>query len=137
MNNDDIFNTWMNLTKYYDRILKAMDYTLQGQFQLGMKEFYLMYYLAQSEQKKVKLSDLVPKVGLSHSALSRLVTRLEQHRGESLVERQTDANDKRSVYIFLMKKGEQRLHEMQILFNDSLQSRMSEKDIQNIKRLVE
>ncbi|MBD1383255.1 MarR family winged helix-turn-helix transcriptional regulator [Metabacillus arenae] len=136
-NNNELFNTWINLTKYHDRILKAMDYTLQDQFQLGIKEFYLMYYLAQSEQKKMRLSDLVPKVGLSHSALSRLITRLEQHRGESLVERQTDAIDKRSVDIFLMKKGEQFIQEMQMLINDSLGSRISEKDIQNIKRLVE
>lgn len=137
MNNNELFNAWINLSKYHDRILKAIDYTLQDQFQLGIKEFYLMYYLAQSEQKKMRLSDLVPKVGLSHSALSRLVTRLEQHRGGSLVERQTDANDKRSVDIFLMKKGEQFIHEIQMLINDSLRSRMSEKDIQNIKRLVE
>ena len=137
MNNNELFNAWINLTKYHERILKAMDYTLQNQFQLGIKEFYLMYYLAQSEQKKMRLSDLVPKVGLSHSALSRLVTRLEQHRGETLVERQTDEKDKRSVDIILMKKGEKLIHEMQNVINDSLQTRMSEKDIQNIKRLVE
>ena len=137
MNNNELFNAWINLTKYHDRILKSMDYTLQDHFQLGIKEFYLMYYLAQSEHKKIRLSDLVPKVGLSHSALSRLVSRLEQHRGGSLVERQTDANDKRSVDIFLMEKGEQFIREMRLLINDSLRSRMSEKDIQNIKRLVE
>lgn len=96
-----------------------------------------MYYLAQSEQKKMKLSDLVPKVNLSHSALSRLVTRLEQYRGESLVERQTYANDRRSVVVFLKKKGEHCIREMQTIINDYLQSRLSEKDIQNIKRLVE
>jgi DNA-binding MarR family transcriptional regulator len=137
MNNNELFNAWVSLTKYHDRLLKAMDYTLKDQFQLGMKEFYLMYYLAQSEQKKMRLSDLVPKVGLSHSALSRLVTRLEQHRVGSLVERQTGPNDKRSVDIFLMKKGEQVIYEMQMLINDSLLSQLSEKDIQNIKRLVE
>lgn len=137
MNNNELFNAWINLTKYNERILKAIDYEIQDQFQLGMKEFYLMYYLAQSEQKKMRLSDLVPKVGLSHSALSRLVTRLEQHRGGALVERKTDANDKRSVDIFLMKKGEQFIHEMQMLINNSLQSQMSGKDIQNIKRLLE
>lgn len=137
MNNNELFNAWINLTKYHDRILKSMDYTLQDHFQLGIKEFYLMYYLAQSEHKRMRLSDLVPKVGLSHSALSRLVTRLEHHRGESLVERQTVVNDKRSVDIFLLKKGEQYIHEMQLLINDSLRSSMSEKDIQNIKRLVE
>lgn len=137
MNDNGLFNAWISLTKYHDRLLKAMDYTLQNQFQLGIKEFYLMYYLAQSEQKKMRLSDLVPKVGLSHSALSRLVSRLEQYRGESLVERQADANDKRSVDIFLMKKGEEFFNEMQMLINDSLRSQMSEKDIQNIKILVE
>ncbi|WP_152655939.1 MarR family winged helix-turn-helix transcriptional regulator [Oceanobacillus sp. CFH 90083] len=137
MNNNELFDTWINLTKYHDRILKAMDYTLQDRYQLGVKEFYLMYYLAQSEQKKMRLSELVPKVGLSHSALSRLVTRLEQYRGESLVERQKDVKDKRSVDIFLLKKGEQFIQEMQLLISESLQQQMSEKDIQNIIRLLE
>jgi DNA-binding MarR family transcriptional regulator len=137
MNENELFNAWINLTKFHDRLLKAMDYKLKNQFQLGIKEFYLMYYLAQTEQKKMSLSDLVPKVDLSHSALSRLVTRLEQYRAGSLVERKKDVNDKRSVDIFLMKKGEKFIHEMQMLINESLQSQMSEKDIQNIKRLVE
>lgn len=137
MNNNELFNAWLNLTKYHDRLLKAMDYKLKEQFQLGIKEFYLMYYLTHSEQKKMKLSDLVPKVNLSHSALSRLVTRLERYRGGSLVERQTYANDKRSVDVFLMEKGEDCICEMQMVINDYLQSSLSAKDIQNIKRLVE
>ncbi|WP_068672187.1 MarR family winged helix-turn-helix transcriptional regulator [Oceanobacillus sp. Castelsardo] len=137
MNNNELFNVWINLTKYHERLLKAMDYILQNQFQLGIKEFYLMYYLAQAEQTQMKLSDLVPKVGLSHSALSRLVTRLEHYRAGALVERKPDVNDKRSVDIILMKKGEQLIHEMQRLINDCLQSQLSEKDIQNIKMLVE
>lgn len=137
MNNNELFNAWINLTKYHERILKAMDYTLQSHYQLGIKEFYLLYYLAQSEQKKMRLSELVPKVGLSHSALSRLVTRLEQYRGESLVERKKDAVDKRSVDIFLLKKGEQFIKEMQLLINESLQKQMGEKDAENIKRLVD
>ncbi|MFD1065100.1 MarR family winged helix-turn-helix transcriptional regulator [Oceanobacillus locisalsi] len=137
MNNNELFYAWIHLSKYYDRILKAMDFTLQDQYQLGIKEFYLMYYLAQSEQKKMRLSELVPKVGLSHSALSRLVTRLEQYRGEPLVERQKDGKDKRSVDILLLPKGEQYTEEMQSLISASLQKQMSEKDMQNIKRLVE
>lgn len=137
MVNNELFNAWINLTKYHDRILKTMDYTLQKQYQLGIKEFYLLYYLAQSEQRKMRLSELVPKVGLSHSALSRLVTRLEQYRGESLVERKKDANDNRSVDIFLLKNGEQFIQEMQLLISENLQKQMSKKDIENIKRLVE
>ena len=96
-----------------------------------------MYFLAQSENKKMKLLDLVPKVGLSHSALSRLVTRLEKHRGESLVQRQTDENDKRSVYVLLLKKGQLQVEEMLILLNNSLQTQISIKDMHDIKRLIE
>ncbi|MEI3597922.1 MULTISPECIES: MarR family winged helix-turn-helix transcriptional regulator [unclassified Oceanobacillus] len=137
MDHNELFHAWIKLTKYHDRILKAIDYTLHDQYQIGIKEFYLMYYLQQSEQKKMRLSDLVPKVGLSHSALSRLVTRLEKYRDGALVERQADKEDKRSVAIVLLEKGEELVSEMQMLINESLQSRMVEKDIINIKRLVE
>ncbi|WP_368901952.1 MarR family winged helix-turn-helix transcriptional regulator [Oceanobacillus oncorhynchi] len=137
MDNNELFNAWFNLTKYHTRLLKAMDYALHEQFQLGIKEFYLLYYLTQSEERQMKLSDLVPKVDLSHSALSRLVTRLEMHRGEALVKRKVDENDKRAVYIILMEEGESVIREMQALISESLQNQISEKDIQNIKRLVE
>lgn len=137
MDENELFHAWINLTKYHDRIMKAIDHTLHEHFQLGMNEFYLLYSLKQAEKKKMKLSNLVPKVGLSHSALSRLVTRLEKHRGGMLVERQMDKEDKRSVAIVLTHKGEELVSEMQILINKSLQSRMVEKDIINIKRLVE
>lgn len=137
MYDNELFETWLKLTKYHNRLLKAIDYTLQDHFQLGINEFYLLYFLAQSENKKMKLLDLVPKVGLSHSALSRLVTRLEKHRGESLVQRQTDENDKRSVYVLLLKKGQLQVEEMLILLNNSLQTQISIKDIHEIKRLIE
>lgn len=93
--------------------------------------------MAHSEQKKMSLASLVPKVGLSHSALSRLVTRLEQHRSGLLVERQIDTNDKRSVEILIKEKGKELYHEMQLLINESLHSQMSKRDIQNINRLFD
>ncbi len=114
-----------------------MDFTLQNHFHLGLKEFYLLYYLVHSEQQKMSLASLVPKVGLSHSALSRLVTRLEQHRIGLLVERQLDTNDKRSVEVLIKEKGKDLYHEMQLLINEKLQSQLSEKDIQNINRLFD
>ncbi|GMA55220.1 hypothetical protein GCM10025857_65770 [Alicyclobacillus contaminans] len=85
----------------------------------------------------MKLAELVPKVNLSHSALSRLITRLEQYQGRKLIERQADDTDKRSVYIFLTKSGEELVKKMQTVISSSLQKKMSQKDIQNIKSLVE
>src|SRR5690625_5614095 len=105
MNDKELVATWINLTKYHDRLLKAMDYSLHHQFQLGINEFYLLYFLAQTDEKKMRLSDLLPKVGLSHSALSRLVSRMEKYRGESLVQRKTDERDKRSVDVLLSEIG--------------------------------
>ncbi|SRR5690625_3070238 len=137
MKNSDVFNAWIHLTKYHDRILKAIDYRLHDRFQMGTKEFYLLYYLEQSEQGKMSLSGLVPKVGLSHSALSRLVTRLEKHKDGPYIKRQTNMKDKRSVAIVLMKKGEMLVSEMQTLIDESLQTQLVEKDIIHIKRLIQ
>lgn len=137
MKENELFNAWMSLTKYHNRLLKAMDYTLKNRFQLGMKEFYLMYYLLHSEHKQMRLSALVPKVELSHSALSRLVKRLEYHPMGALVQRQSVEQDKRSVDIFLLDQGEQAVKEMQSLIQESLQSQISDKDMRNMKRLIE
>ncbi|MBP1970269.1 DNA-binding MarR family transcriptional regulator [Virgibacillus natechei] len=137
MNDNELFATWINLTKYHDRLLKAMDYTLHHQFQLGINEFYLLYFLAQTDEKKMRLSDLLPKVGLSHSALSRLVSRMEKYRGESLIERTTDEKDKRSVDVLLSEEGERLAEEMLSLLNNTLNKQLSEKDINKIKDLFD
>lgn len=137
MNDNELFANWMNLTKYHDRLLKAMDYSLRNQFQLGINEFYLLYFLAQTDEKKMRLSDLLPKVGLSHSALSRLVSRMEKYRGESLVQRKTDEEDKRSVDVLLSNEGELLAKEMLTLLNSTLNKQLSEKDINKIKGLVD
>ncbi|GMA55221.1 hypothetical protein GCM10025857_65780 [Alicyclobacillus contaminans] len=52
MSDNDLFTAWINLSKYYERIFKSLDHILQEQFQLGTKEFYLMYYLEQTEKKR-------------------------------------------------------------------------------------
>ncbi|ALX48299.1 MarR family winged helix-turn-helix transcriptional regulator [Lentibacillus amyloliquefaciens] len=137
MNDNELFATWINLTKYHDRLLKAMDYALHHQFQLGINEFYLLHFLAQTDEKKMRLSDLLPKVGLSHSALSRLVSRMEKYRGESLVQRTTDQGDKRSVDVLLSEEGEQLAEEMLSLLNSTLNNQLSEKDINKIKGLFD
>lgn len=137
MENNELFTAWVNMNKYHDRILRAVDQKLKKDYMLGINEFYVLYHLIQSEEKKMSLSELVPRVGLSHSALSRLVTRLGDYRGEAVVERRKDDKDKRSVGIFLTGAGEKLFNELQTVINDGLESQMSEKDIENIKRLVE
>lgn len=112
-----------------------MDYSLHHQFQLGINEFYLLYFLAQTDEKKMRLSDLLPKVGLSHSALSRLVSRMEKYQGESLVQRTTDERDKRSVDVLLSEEGEQLAEEMLSLLNSTLKNQLSQKDINKIQGL--
>lgn len=137
MKDIELFANWINLTKYHDRLLKAMDYSLHHQFQLGINEFYLLYFLAQTGEKKMRLSDLLPKVGLSHSALSRLVSRMEKYRGQSLVQRKTDERDKRSVVILLSEEGERLAEEMLSLLNSTLNKQLNEKDINKIKGLFD
>lgn len=75
-------------------------------------------------------------IGLSQSALSRLVSRLEQHHLKP-VERASYAEDKRSVYAVLTPSGQQHINEIMNDVNNILQQSLSEKDINNLKLFAE
>ena len=56
------------------------------------------------DDKKLRLQDLQKHVGLSQSAMSRLVTRLES-KDFGAIERSICKNDKRGIYIHLTNKN--------------------------------
>ena len=75
-------------------------------------------------------------VGLSQSALSRLISRLEHHHIHA-IERASFAEDKRSVYAVLILSGQQYIvnimKELYIVLEQSLPT----KDIINLKLFSE
>ena len=73
---------------------------------MSFKEFSLLYYLSTSEYKSMRLQSLPDLIGLSQSALSRLVARMEESSC-GVIKKISCEEDKRGVYISLTEKGEE------------------------------
>lgn len=92
---------WNRLTRVHRRIETRLERYLHQKLGLGVSEFYALRALrdgARSGARLLYLGDLANGIGLSQSATSRLVTRL-QDRG--LITTHLSSHDRRSVEIEL------------------------------------
>ncbi|WP_030378204.1 MULTISPECIES: MarR family winged helix-turn-helix transcriptional regulator [unclassified Streptomyces] len=101
--NDDatLITQWNRLTRVHRRIEARMERHLHRHLGLGVSEFYALRTLSDGVRAGtglLYLSDLANGTGLSQSATSRLVSRL-QERG--LITTHTASDDRRSVEIEL------------------------------------
>lgn len=133
---EQLINTWVNFSKFHDRISNALNHMLQEKYQLGLKEFYLLMFLYQTKEKKLRLSQLQNMVGLSQSALSRLVSRLEVQKFEA-VKRDAFQEDKRGFYVVLTSDGEKYIDKIIKEVNKILEESMSERDKIHIRLLTD
>lgn len=100
----------MDLDKWYSLHGKCqtIEHTLEStlkKYDLQCNEFCLLYRLSQEERHELNINQLQEKIGLSQSAMSRLVQRMEI-KACGCIERVKPDDDKRSVYIRLTPKGE-------------------------------
>ncbi|XVV33712.1 MarR family winged helix-turn-helix transcriptional regulator [Streptomyces sp. CA-100214] len=96
-----LITQWNRLTRVHRRIEARMERHLHRQLGLGVSEFYALRTLKEGVATGtglLYLTDLANGTGLSQSATSRLVTRL-QERG--LITTHTSSNDRRSIEIEL------------------------------------
>ncbi|MGX1267900.1 MarR family winged helix-turn-helix transcriptional regulator [Streptomyces phaeoluteigriseus] len=102
MNDDDMLITqWSSLARVHRRIEACMERHLHRQLGLDVREFYALRTPSEGVRAGtglLYLNDLANGVGLSQSATSRLVTRL-QDRG--LITTHASVRDRRSVEIEL------------------------------------
>lgn len=95
---------WLEFSKKQRMIENNLESGL-SKSDLSLNEFYVLYALDLENEKKLRLQDLQKHVGLSQSAMSRLVARLES-KDFGAIERSICKNDKRGIYIHLTTKGE-------------------------------
>ena len=82
-----------------------------------LNEFYVLYFLNQSQGQSLTVSDLSEKIGLSISATSRMLVKFEE---SCHVIEQKAGEDKREVQVILTDKGEDLLNEGVSLIEDVL-----------------
>lgn len=101
----DPLERWRALHGTHERVVAALDRTLAREHQLSSCEVDVLQRIA-GEPDGLRIQDLSERVLRSHSAMSRLVGRLERDR---LVTRATDPGDRRGVAVRLTDRGRDRL----------------------------
>ncbi|GAA6818151.1 MarR family transcriptional regulator [Helicobacter pylori] len=104
MRQDQQIAQWLELTQYVHYIETMMEKSLRQQYNLSLKEFYVLYEINNAKGNKYKINDLIKVVDLSQSAMSRLINRLESF-SPSYVCRRECVEDHRAMYIYLTEAG--------------------------------
>ncbi|HEX5352173.1 MAG TPA: MarR family transcriptional regulator [Trichococcus sp.] len=102
------FCQWLEINNFHLKVESALEKSLQTNHNLSLKEFYVLYFLSQEPDQRLKLQDLEEKVGLSQSAVSRLVSKFEA-KGCGALERNVCEQDRRIIYTSLTKTGSTKL----------------------------
>ncbi|CAL9596814.1 hypothetical protein SUDANB6_05371 [Streptomyces sp. enrichment culture] len=100
----ELAERWREILSVHARTMCEIDRALHPHG-LGASDFEVLDILASTtprEGDQCRVQNLVGRVHLSQSALSRLIARLER---EGLVERSVCAEDRRGVWVALTRKG--------------------------------
>lgn len=115
----DMITSWLSLTHIQMNVANILEAKLQENYQLSLKEFYLLLFLSQAPEKKLKLQQLESMVGLSQSAVSRLVSRFEA-KGCGALQRKTCEDDRRSIYTSLTPIGQDKVDRARVTVGEVL-----------------
>ncbi|MPN16213.1 hypothetical protein SDC9_163551 [bioreactor metagenome] len=130
------FCQWLEINNFHLRVESTLEKSLQMNHNLSLKEFYVLYFLSQEPDQKLKLQDLEEKVGLSQSAVSRLVSKFEA-KGCGALERNVCEQDRRIVHTSLTKTGAAKLAAAAATVEQVLTESFSEMPVQLLIKQAE
>ncbi|AKO93018.1 MarR family winged helix-turn-helix transcriptional regulator [Priestia filamentosa] len=126
----NLLDNWLSIINVQTNIANTLERALEEQYSLSLKEFYVLYFLSQTDDKQLRLQQLQEMVGLSQSAISRLVGRMEAKSCGAL-ERHLCEDDRRGIYTRLTSLGEEKLNKALATFEEILQSILAEGKMQS------
>lgn len=134
--NYDFMDHWLKIDAIYNNIKKELEDVLESEHSLSVKEFYVLYYLSKAPEKKLRLQQLQEVIGLSQSALSRLVGNMEASSCGAL-EKRVCTDDRRGTYTSLTDLGEKKLQQGLIAFYEILKSNLPPANVEEaMKQLL-
>ncbi|WP_160718787.1 MarR family winged helix-turn-helix transcriptional regulator [Bacillus sp. USDA818B3_A] len=128
MEQKDLITKWLSFSNLQVKITNTLENSLQEKHQLSLNEFYVLLFLSEAPDRKLKLQQLQNMVGLSQSAMSRLVSRFEA-RDCGVLKRNICVDDRRAIFTSLTKEGEEKLKQAMVTFQQTLESTFSQKII--------
>ena len=117
---------WFDFNRRQVELEALLEQTIaeQSDQSLTLKEFYLLHFLNQAQEKSLRQIDLPDKLHLSPSAVSRMVARREA-KNCGLLSRRCCDQDKRASFICLTKEGQTTLAYLQKAVEESLETKAS------------
>ena len=117
---------WFDFNRRQVELEAILEQTIaeQSEQSLTLKEFYLLHFLNQAQEKSLRQIDLPDKLHLSPSAVSRMVARLEE-KNCGLLSRRCCDQDKRASFICLTSEGQTTLAYLQKAVEESLSEKAS------------
>lgn len=115
---------WFDFNRRQVELEAILEQTIaeQSEQSLTLKEFYLLHFLNQAQEKSLRQIDLPDKLHLSPSAVSRMVARLEA-KNCALLSRRCCDQDKRASFICLTSEGQTTLAYLQKAVEESLSTK--------------
>ena len=114
---------WFDFNRRQVELEALLEQTIakQSDQSLTLKEFYLLHFLNQAQEKSLRQIDLPDKLHLSPSAVSRMVARLEA-KNCALLSRRCCDQDRRASFICLTDEGQTTLAYLQKAVEESLET---------------
>ena len=114
---------WFDFNRRQVELEAILEQTIaeQSEQSLTLKEFYLLHFLNQAQEKSLRQIDLPDKLHLSPSAVSRMVARLEE-KNCGLLSRRCCDQDKRASFICLTDEGQTTLAYLQKAVEERLET---------------
>lgn len=128
---NDLVSSWLALTHLQMNVANELEQALQEKHQLSLKEFYMLLCLSEAPGQKLRLQQLETMVGLSQSAVSRLVSRFEA-KGCGALSRYACEEDRRSVYTSLTPIGQQKVDKAYATFKSALLKALPAQELERL-----
>jgi DNA-binding MarR family transcriptional regulator len=101
-------SVWRTFLRAHATVTRQLEHDLAAQHMLPLPSYDVLLQLAESPQRRLRMTDLAERVMLSRSGLTRLVDRLS---AEGLVSREACPDDARGTFTVLTEVGLAKLRE--------------------------
>jgi DNA-binding MarR family transcriptional regulator len=103
---DPRLDAWRTFLLAHAQVRRQLERELQAEQGMSLGQYEVLLFLAYSDERRLRMSELADRMVLSRSGATRLVDRLEADR---LVERVSCDTDRRGQWAQLTRAGYQRL----------------------------
>ena len=93
---------WRGMLRAHAELVKALDAELTREHDLPLSSYEVLLFLNDSDQGRMRMSELADSVLLSRSGLTRLVDRLER---DGLLKRERCESDARGLFAEITDEG--------------------------------